>query len=283
MKKLIVIGIIATCIWMMYRFPHAMLNPGELMASHQELNEKCLDCHQPFWGIDSKKCITCHTLSDIGKDTTETDTAKHKILFHQNLADAACASCHTEHKGIQPARMVNFSHEVLTAEQINHCNGCHVQPGDKIHLQVAPRCSSCHTIKGWKVSVAFNHDMLQGVDKTNCIACHGVPADGFHTTGMASCLSCHTKLQWKPSSFNHDKYFRFDGNHPSACANCHSGNDFSSYTCYNCHEHGQSKISEEHYEHGISNFANCVSCHRTGNKHEAEGEGTEHHEDREED
>src|SRR6188768_370309 len=69
MKKLIVLGIAIGCIVLMYHFPHAMLNPGELVDGHQKLNENCLACHNPFWGISNEKCITCHKLADIGKDS----------------------------------------------------------------------------------------------------------------------------------------------------------------------------------------------------------------------
>lgn len=47
-------------------------------------------------------------------------------------------------------------------------------------------------------------------------------------------------------------------------------NDYSSYTCYGCHEHSRSKIREEHVEEGIYDYENCVECHRSGDEDEAE-------------
>ncbi|MBK8662202.1 MAG: hypothetical protein IPN18_10510 [Ignavibacteriales bacterium] len=68
----------------------------------------------------------------------------------------------------------------------------------------------------------------------------------------------------------------FDKDHPSTCSNCHEpGNNFKTYTCYDCHEHTQTKISREHLKEGISDFSNCVKCHRSSNKDEAEGKGNE--------
>jgi hypothetical protein len=85
------------------------------------------------------------------------------------------------------------------------------------------------------------------------------------------CVQCHTTDKWKPSTFDHTKYFRFDGNHPSNCADCHDVNKtFSTYTCYNCHEHRPDKIEKEHIKEGIRNFSNCVECHRSGDEDEAE-------------
>jgi hypothetical protein len=70
MKKLIVLGIVVTCIILMNQFPHTMLNPGDLVEAHQNINNKCLACHVPFSGISNDKCISCHKLSTIGMDTT---------------------------------------------------------------------------------------------------------------------------------------------------------------------------------------------------------------------
>ena len=54
---------------------------------------------------------------------------------------------------------------------------------------------------------------------------------------------------------------------------CHTGNDYSRYTCYGCHEHTPAKIRAEHQEEGISNFTNCVECHRSADKDSMEKKG----------
>jgi mono/diheme cytochrome c family protein len=86
------------------------------------------------------------------------------------------------------------------------------------------------------------------------------------------CGHCHTTDKWKPSTFDHTKYFRFDGNHPSNCVDCHDVNKtFNTYSCYNCNTHNPAKIEKKHIKEGIRNSSNCVECHRSGDEKEAEG------------
>ena len=100
MKKIIATVVIVVCVWLIATYPFVMLNPGELVKGHQDLKDKCLACHKPFWGIETQKCISCHKLSEIGRK----DSAGNKniILFHQNLKNQKCTSCHTDHKGKNP-------------------------------------------------------------------------------------------------------------------------------------------------------------------------------------
>lgn len=272
MKKLIVLGIVAVCIILMYQFPHVMLNPGELVEGHQKLNNKCLDCHNPFWGISNEKCISCHKLSDIGKDTiiSSQDKAKSEdVLFHQHFSNQKCTSCHIDHKGMKPEiSLSSFNHDMLPATTINNCNKCHGQPSDLLHKQLTGNCSNCHNTKGWIDAVTFNHDMIKEIAKTNCVSCHKIPDDNFHKQTKENCDKCHSISKWKPSTFDHSAYFLLDNDHNVECNTCHSGNNYSIYTCYSCHEHSERKILEEHNEHGIYNFTNCASCHRNSDKHD---------------
>ena len=121
----------------------------------------------------------------------------------------------------------------------------------------------------WKPS-HFKHELL-GERLKECRSCHESkqPADVLHK-GLGKtiqCVQCHTTDTWKPSTFEHSKYFRFDRNHPSNCADCHNVNKtFASYSCYNCHEHDPSLIEKKHLKEGIRNFSNCVECHRSGDE-----------------
>ncbi|MDH3713273.1 MAG: hypothetical protein OET44_05415 [Gammaproteobacteria bacterium] len=56
----------------------------------------------------------------------------------------------------------------------------------------------------------------------------------------------------------------------STTLRCHIDGDYSSYTCYGCHEHSRSEIREKHAEEGIYDCDNCVECHRSGDEEEAE-------------
>ena len=272
MKKLIVSGIVIACIVLMNQFPHTMLNPGDLVEAHQNINNKCLACHDPFSGISNDKCISCHKLSSIGIDTllvNASNLLNEKVLFHQYLSNQKCSACHTDHKGEKPKMSLSsFNHEMLPAIVISKCNSCHGQPSNQLHKQVTTNCKNCHNTEGWKSSVTFNHDMIIGVDKNNCASCHKKPNDTFHQQVKENCDRCHSTNQWKPSTFDHSVHFQLDENHNAKCNSCHTNNNFSAYTCYGCHEHSESNIREEHDENGIYNYNNCVMCHKSGNEHD---------------
>lgn len=273
MKKLIAISVTVIFLMLMYRYPHEMLSPGELVQGHQKLQDKCLDCHQPFQGIPAERCITCHALADIGKDTTlggDVAGVKEKTMFHKALTNQECTSCHTDHKGIKPdVSISSFTHELLPEAERTKCNSCHNLPEDKIHKHLPLTCNNCHNTVEWKISGSFNHDLIQGMDKSNCISCHEAPADDFHQQTSESCSACHTTAEWVPSTFDHAQYFRFDKHHPDKCNSCHSEKNYSAYTCYSCHEHSEAKMLREHREEGIFNITNCAKCHKSGNEDEA--------------
>ena len=276
MKRIIVLAVIAICAWMVYEFPREMLNPGELVKGHEKIKDKCLECHKPFWGISSEKCIGCHALSGIGKDTVNgNDTAanKNKTAFHAKFSKQECTACHTDHKGLKPSVPVSrFSHELLSGTDNTNCISCHSKPTDDVHAQLSSECGSCHSTSGWKSSASFNHEMIQGADKSNCASCHKPPKASYHNPFNTDCGKCHITSKWRPSSFDHSAYFQLDRNHNADCMTCHTNNNFSSYTCYGCHEHSQGRIESKHYEEGISNISNCVRCHKSGNEHESEGD-----------
>ncbi len=241
-----------------------MINPGELIEGHQNLNNKCLACHKPFSGIANEKCISCHKLSEIGKNIKGKE---NKPLFHQQLANEECSSCHIEHLGIFPENSLSgFKHELLSISIINNCTSCHNKPLDNLHSQVSTNCNTCHQTQSWKSSISFNHDAL--LNKNNCTACHQKPKDNYHNLINENCDKCHTTNKWVPSTFDHSSYFRLDQNHNATCITCHTKNNFTSYTCYGCHEHTESKIISEHNEEGIYTISNCASCHKSGNEHE---------------
>ena len=107
--------------------------------------------------------------------------------------------------------------------------------------------------------------MLAGVG-----ALHEVLDDSLlalHADLKADCGVCHKTDAWEPATYDHDKYFRFDRDHPPNCADCHLGADYSSYTCYECHRRGE--VREEHLDEGIRDYEVCVDCHRSGDEDEA--------------
>ena len=269
-NSLIALGIAVVCIVLMYQYQNAMMSPGELSNGHQVVTHKCSSCHEPFWGIPNDKCIACHKLSDIGK-RIDTSTNDKKIPFHNYLKNQKCTSCHSDHNGVNPEILYgSFRHDLLSETLKNQCKNCHRIPYDKIHNQLSGECRNCHNTEGWKFSVRFDHDLIKGVDRNDCVTCHKKPKDTFHNSSKDDCIKCHYTNKWVPSSFNHSTYFILDKNHNAQCNTCHPNNDFLNYSCYGCHEHSESKIREEHDEEGINNLNACISCHKSGSKHEIE-------------
>jgi Class III cytochrome C family len=268
MKKLYITGILIVIVWAMIRFPHAMSNPGELTAGHADLNKKCVACHQYFGGIPDSKCIVCHKQSEIGKDSLKPD----KILFHEGLTGQSCLSCHTDHKGADPASNISgFNHAALTAAVVNNCKSCHQQPADTLHRRLTTTCGSCHTTNSWKKGTSFDHNMIEATVRNDCASCHQSPADNYHRSITGSCDKCHTTTKWVPSSFDHSAFFRLDRGHNVTCNTCHTNNNLTAYTCYGCHEHTESRMLQKHNEEGIYNIAKCASCHKSADEHDIKG------------
>ncbi|MEI6848045.1 MAG: cytochrome c3 family protein [Chlorobiaceae bacterium] len=142
-----------------------------------------------------------------------------------------------------------------------------------MHLTITAGCAECHNTNKWKPA-SFNHRKLS--TSNQCLECHksDKPNDKLHLTITAGCTECHNTNKWKPASFNHNKYFKLDRDHSASCAKCHTDpNNYKTYTCYNCHEHSPSKIAAEHRKERISNYQNCIKCHRSSSEREREHEG----------
>ena len=277
MKNLIISGTIGAIfiILLMVLYPHIMLSPGELVRGHQDLNQQCFSCHQAFGGIENDRCIACHALSDIGKDTLSIVNSAiapgDKVLFHEKLDKYACTTCHTDHAGLNSESAMNgFEHEMLPKPVMNDCIACHQKPENKLHQQLTNACAKCHVTTAWELELAFNHDMVQLSERDNCVGCHETPTDEFHHTVKDNCTKCHSTDKWIPSTFDHSAYFVLDSDHNAKCATCHLSNNYNTYTCYGCHEHTAGNILNEHREEGITNLTDCVSCHRSSDEHEGE-------------
>ena len=262
-------------------FPYYSINPGVLVKGHSNLQNDCFACHSIGSGAPTEKCIACHNLANIGKVNVEglslTGQNSKTNLLHKSITDIRCFDCHTEHNGLSKENAtLNFAHSVLPKQMLSSCADCHSdkKPENKVHNYVSSDCSNCHTAEEWE-RAEFKHQLL-GSNQNDCRSCHSnkIPDDGLHKgLGISiQCIQCHNTNEWKPSTFEHTKYFRFDNNHPSDCTKCHNAKDnYKSYTCYNCHEHQPSQISEKHLEEGIREFNNCVKCHRSGDEEEANG------------
>jgi hypothetical protein len=259
-------------------FPDVLLDPGTLMKGHQKLQKDCLSCHTPFRGVTSVQCITCHKQDAIGIKNVAgalLPADSSKVDFHKGLSANSCADCHTDHKGADAAKAIKpFKHASLTTSLQRNCTGCHKNqmPTDALHRYATGNCSECHSIQKWKPAT-FNHN--QFASGKQCISCHKAdrPNDTLHGLSESNCSTCHDTTRWKPATFDHSRYFRLDRNHQASCKTCHtSPGNYKQYTCYNCHEHTPSNMAAVHHEEGISNYQNCIRCHRNGSREGNEGD-----------
>lgn len=195
---------------------------------------------------------------------------------HAQKIGTDCFACHTPWRGVSDAGCIDC-HAVADI-------GLRTTTGAPLprktvktsfHQQLQTEtCLACHADHlGSKRSLAsrkrFSHDLLKPATRQACDSCHRAPSDTLHKKVAGNCAACHQSQAWKPASFEHDSYFLLDRDHDVACATCHTGRDFRSYTCYGCHEHTPARIRAEHEEEGIRDFEQCVECHRSPDEHSA--------------
>jgi len=239
-------------------------------------NLLCSDCHldQTYQGEDGN-CITCHLDDEshqgaFGEDctvchsTTNWDipvfdhTGPYSDLCftcHQNESpgnhyQAQCSACHSVNAWL-PA---SFNHAAINT---SNCQSCHQKESPAKHYPA--QCSACHSVNAWRPAT-FSHSVI---NTSNCQSCHLSERPNNHFSGQ--CSICHSRNKWKPAFVSHT----FPTNHKKAnnnCNLCHPGGNYTTYNCYQCHEHNSSEVKKEHK--GVSNLNNCVRCHWDGKEHD---------------
>lgn len=209
-------------------------------------------------------------------------THPHLMVSPGKLMDAHlelttdCFACHTPFRGSPPKKCI-VCHKVNDIG-LRTTKGVAIG-GEKKNVAfhqklIEEDCVACHSdhkgVKAFRPIGQFFHGLLDPVVEKQCDGCHQQPGDALHQRIRGNCGECHSQQAWKPATLDHDPYFRFDRDHTTECATCHVESNYGSYTCYGCHEHSRSKIREEHLEEGIQDYENCVECHRSGDKDEAE-------------
>lgn len=217
---------VAVLVGLVFAYPDLMISPGSLTAGHTSLNQNCFACHAPLTGASTERCMACHKLPDIGVRST-TGVAKAPSVG-QELKTA-------------------FHQSLLEG----NCMACHNDhPGSTRFARQRPH--------------VFSHQLLRPHVRSQCANCHRPPDNAMHRKQGADCQQCHTTNGWRPATFEHDQFFKFDRKHAVACATCHQGSGYATYTCYGCHEHTLANIRAEHdKEVGGRNLDNCVACHRS--------------------
>jgi hypothetical protein len=201
------------------------------------------------------------------------------VKAHADLA-TNCFSCHVALRGTAADKCVAC--HALPDIGLRTSKGAALpQKGLKtsFHQQLSEQnCMACHTDHAGPKLVQgsrklFSHALLKPEVRQECATCHTKPAnDKLHAQIQGNCAQCHPPTAWKPATFDHSKLFVLNEDHNATCITCHTGNDYSRYTCYGGHEHTPSNILRKHEEKGISDLANCVKCHRSAHG-EKEGGG----------
>lgn len=278
--RLHVLALLAAYGALVVALPEVTVSPGDMIAGHESIADQCFRCHTAFRGTPPEKCISCHEVAAIGlRFTTDAPIVRspRKPTFHQALLEPSCTGCHSDHIGAgRPGANAVFTHALLRQEVREACVGCHADrtPDDALHRAAPSTCGSCHGFAAW-TPATFDHAALGAEERTACVTCHADvrPGDLLHRQAGDGCASCHGTRAWKPATFDHAKYFRFDRHHPpEKCTTCHP-TSLERYTCYGCHEHTPQGIAREHREEGITDFKDCVRCHRSAAEDAAERAG----------
>lgn len=204
--------------------------------------------------------------------------APGKLIPGHRSLETDCFACHAAFAGAASQRCISC-HKPETIGKLSTQGLPLKNPLTKVafHQQLSTQdCVACHSdhsgVRRFRQQGRFDHALLQPWTRNDCQTCHRAPGDPLHRQLTGRCSQCHSVQGWKPATFDHDRYFALDGEHKARCVTCHTGNDYSRYTCYGCHEHSPGKIRREHIEEGIRKFDNCVECHRGGER-EGHGEG----------
>ncbi len=184
----------------------------------EHIGVACLDCHANGFQGTSTECVSCHQI-----DFNNSSNPNHTEL---NIS-TDCATCHTTEADWQPASFdIHNDYYPL--------NGA--------HAEIANDCATCH-------NGDYNNT------PNTCVGCHQTDFDntsnpnheqaGFST----DCASCHNEIDWEDATFDHDsQYFPiYSGTHQgewNACVDCHTNpDDYSLFSCIDCHEHSNKKRS----------------------------------------
>ncbi|NUM36539.1 MAG: FHA domain-containing protein [Candidatus Brocadiae bacterium] len=197
----------------------------------------CKSCHTPFMGIESAKCIQCHT-----KQGAES-------LHPYSIAQIDCTLCHSEHRGENG----NIVSDALL-EQEAWCWECHKDHhknpenmklqkretetfpflrgfNHKLHLEKEKglRCQVCHVLDEEKKEVFFK------ITYQACLVCHAERSVGAHGDWKA-CLSCHNgdkstlsptlaRFEAKEEKIQNIKLGASHEMSQEECSQCHKGKE----------------------------------------------------------
>lgn len=163
---MVLLLLLAWLVWGTLKYPESLWAPGDLSRFHAET--ACNDCHRPFQGASSEKCIVCHNEKRFSEGSNPAVSAFHRKAIDERTS---CADCHTEHRGVL-ARITYGTMINPHGEFVFRATG-------------ADSCTACHDFSAGRESDSFVLD--------NAVVRRLMAAgEGAHRRGkMADCLVCH--------------------------------------------------------------------------------------------
>lgn len=157
---------------------------------HRPQPAACLDCHVPFLGTPTSRCLApgCHASLVTG--TPPKTGPAMPVRFHSVLRDLSCQSCHGEHqRGIS---LVPFRHQIIPTPQEQACFRCHSGARRPKHARTdAIACGTCHSTDNW-AGTKMSHEK---VTNAPCALCHRPPDIAGHPANDG-CIECHETNRW---------------------------------------------------------------------------------------
>jgi len=155
--------------WGSMRKPEAFWAPGDLSRYHRDVTQ-CLNCHAPFRGPVTEKCIVCHSEASFKGEPAHSMHSFHRDVLREQQS---CLACHTEHRGAAP----------ITSSAVLNPHG-----GNFIFVITGTSsCAACHQFRstfGAGPTLVNNEIVGRLMSK----------GGGAHRPGqMAHCLNCHAR------------------------------------------------------------------------------------------
>jgi hypothetical protein len=79
--------------------PEPLWAPGELSRNHAG-QVTCTQCHQPFRGATTAKCLGCHATTVMAGSNAMTQAPSSDPHAAFRREGGSCLTCHTEHQGV---------------------------------------------------------------------------------------------------------------------------------------------------------------------------------------
>lgn len=217
--------------WSAARWDHAAMTGLVLGVAHQQLS--CQSCHKnSSFRTAQSGCFSCHQ-----KDYQATRAPNHVAAGFPTT----CESCHRPGDATFQAGVNHASFFPLVGVHAQQtCTACH---GSGVYQGTPTTCAGCH-ITLYNRTTNPNH-----------------AAAGFPT----ACDNCHrnTDTSWNQATFNH-RFPITSGPHRTACMNCHTGGNFQTFNCLNCHQRAETDGHHRSVAGYRYDSLACYSCHPNG-------------------